>query len=97
MPQYSITQLAERLNLTQFLNALRAADAGLFEAMNSTTGPYTVFAPSDAAIAALGQESWNAILADPLRLRQIMLYHLINGFYPEASLRQGIRLPVRHV
>jgi len=40
---------------------------------------YTVFAPTDEAINALGQETIDALLADPMGLRNILLYHVIAG------------------
>lgn len=38
---------------------------------------FTVFAPTDAAFAALGQETIDALLADPETLTDILLYHVL--------------------
>lgn len=46
-------------------------------------GPVTLFAPTDEAFAALeaalGAEAWNALLADPAALADVLLYHLLMG------------------
>jgi uncharacterized surface protein with fasciclin (FAS1) repeats len=50
--------------------------AGLAGAL-SATGPFTVFAPTDAAFAALPAGVLDAVLADPNGLlTQILLYHV---------------------
>ena len=38
-----------------------------------------MFAPTDAAFALLGQDTIDALLADPDTLKDILLYHVISG------------------
>lgn len=45
----------------------------------SGPGPFTVFAPTDAAFAALGEDTINALLADPATLAQVLTYHVVPG------------------
>lgn len=52
---------------------------GLDSVLASTDTDFTVFAPSDAAFALLGQETIDALLADTETLTNILLYHVISG------------------
>jgi uncharacterized surface protein with fasciclin (FAS1) repeats len=55
-----------------------AAAAGLVDVLQSE-GPFTVFAPTDEAFAALPEGTIEALLADPDALRAILLYHVVAG------------------
>jgi uncharacterized surface protein with fasciclin (FAS1) repeats len=69
-------------------NTLEAAvgAAGLVGTL-SGTGPFTVFAPTDAAFAALPPGTVQALLADPQgALTQILLYHAVAGTALSTSL-----------
>lgn len=52
--------------------------AGLVDTLNGD-GPFTVFAPTNDAFAALGQDTIDALLADPDRLASILTYHVASG------------------
>jgi uncharacterized surface protein with fasciclin (FAS1) repeats len=52
--------------------------AGLVDALKGP-GPYTVFAPTDAAFAKLGAATLNSLLANPDQLKSILLYHVVPG------------------
>lgn len=53
--------------------------AGLADTL-SGDGPFTVFAPTDAAFAALDSATLNAALADPSGLlTDVLLYHVLSG------------------
>lgn len=54
------------------------AAAGLVDTLNGE-GPFTVFAPTDEAFAALGQDTIDALLADPEGLASILTYHVASG------------------
>lgn len=62
-------------------NTLAAAleATGLIPVLADENATFTVFAPTDDAFAALGQETIDALLADPDTLRDILLYHVIGG------------------
>ena len=64
-------------SFTTLVAALQATD--LDEVLANEEGEFTVFAPSDAAFALLGQETIDALLADPDTLSNILLYHVISG------------------
>ncbi|MDX2344597.1 MAG: fasciclin domain-containing protein [Acidimicrobiia bacterium] len=52
--------------------------AGLVETL-SGDGPFTVFAPTDEAFAALPEGTLDALLADPEALAEILTYHVVSG------------------
>jgi transforming growth factor-beta-induced protein len=63
-------------DFSTLVTALQAA--GLVDALKAD-GPFTVFAPNNAAFAALPAGTLNALLADTNRLRHILLYHVNHG------------------
>jgi uncharacterized surface protein with fasciclin (FAS1) repeats len=64
-------------NFTTLVAALELT--GLDSAIGHPGDTYTVFAPTDAAFAKLGQDTINALLADPEKLANILRYHFITG------------------
>lgn len=42
-------------------------------------GPFTVFAPTDEAFAKLPAGTVEALLNNPEKLKQILLYHVVSG------------------
>lgn len=65
--------------------------AGLTSAL-SNSGPYTVFAPTDAAFAALLTElgvTKAQLLADKPLLTSVLSYHLVGASVPKASVPVG--------
>ncbi|HRE25147.1 MAG TPA: fasciclin domain-containing protein, partial [Anaerolineales bacterium] len=69
-----------RAAATGSFNTLAAAiqAAGLVETLQGP-GPFTVFAPTDAAFAKLPAGTVAALLKDPAALRNILLYHVVPG------------------
>ncbi|GAB4578578.1 MAG: hypothetical protein Fur0022_13130 [Anaerolineales bacterium] len=61
---------------TTLVAALQAA--GLVDALKAE-GPFTVFAPTDDAFAALPEGTIEALLADIPTLTNILLYHVVEG------------------
>lgn len=66
------------IRFTTLLNAL--AVTGLAEEL-AEAGRYTVFAPTDAAFALLGEEVLEALLADPEALRALLSYHVVEDVF----------------
>ena len=56
----------------------------------SAEGPFTVFAPTDAAFAEIPSETLNALLADPTGdLADILKYHVVAGKALSTDLSDG--------
>ena len=64
--------------------------AGLVDALKGE-GPFTVFAPTNAAFAALPDGALDALVADPTGdLTQILLYHVLSGQVMAADVTDGL-------
>jgi uncharacterized surface protein with fasciclin (FAS1) repeats len=64
--------------------------AGLEDALRGE-GPFTVFAPTDAAFAALPDGTLEALLEDPTgQLQQILMYHVLSGQVMAADVTDGL-------
>jgi uncharacterized surface protein with fasciclin (FAS1) repeats len=62
-----------------FTTLLAAAEAaGLVDTLTGE-GPFTVFAPTDDAFAALPEGTVEGLLEDPEALAEILLYHVVSG------------------
>lgn len=63
----------------QFTTLITAVqEAGLVETLEGV-GPFTVFAPTDAAFAALPEGALEALLANKEALKNVLLYHVVAG------------------
>lgn len=69
-----------------FVAALKTA--GIAEPLR-TSGPYTVFAPTDEAFAKLPPGTWNALLKDKAKLTLVLAYHVIPGKIMVADVKPG--------
>jgi len=77
-PPMSIVDVAvDNGSFTTLVAALQAT--GLDSVLADLDTDFTVFAPTDAAFALLGQDTIDALLADPDTLSNILLYHVISG------------------
>jgi len=63
-------------NFSTLVTALQAA--GLVETLQGE-GPFTVFAPTDEAFAALPEGTVESLLEDPEALKNILLYHVVGA------------------
>ncbi|KPP88974.1 MAG: hypothetical protein HLUCCA08_01990 [Rhodobacteraceae bacterium HLUCCA08] len=80
----------------QFSTLVTAVQAaGLVDTLKGD-GPFTVFAPTDAAFAKLPAGTVEALLADPEALAAILTYHVVPGAVTSADLA-GQRLSVATV
>jgi uncharacterized surface protein with fasciclin (FAS1) repeats len=65
--------------------ATALTEAGLVETLQGE-GPFTVFAPTDEAFAALPEGTLEALLADPEQLTSVLLYHVVAGEVPSTEV-----------
>jgi transforming growth factor-beta-induced protein len=73
----NITEVAHAAGSFETLLAAAQA-AGLAETL-ATDGPFTVFAPTDAAFAALPEGAIEALLGDLELLTRVLTYHVVAG------------------
>jgi uncharacterized surface protein with fasciclin (FAS1) repeats len=73
----------------QFNTLIAAAKAaGLVETLKSP-GPFTVFAPNDAAFAKLPPGTVEALLQDKAKLASILTYHVVAGKVMAKDVKAG--------
>ncbi|MFQ3567799.1 MAG: fasciclin domain-containing protein [Aggregatilineales bacterium] len=77
---------AEMGEFTTLLAAVMAADPAVLEALSDPDASLTVFAPTDAAFAALGEDTINAVVSDQELVTNILLYHVIAGRISSVQL-----------
>lgn len=80
----TIVQTAEGAGYTTFVSLAR--DAGLENTLNEG-GPYTVFAPTDIAFESLPEGTIDDLRNDREKLNRVLTYHVINGEYRVADLK----------
>ena len=68
---------------TTLAKALQAAD--LVTTLKGA-GPFTVFAPTDAAFAKLPAATLNSLLENPAELRKVLTYHVVAGKVTAADV-----------
>ena len=71
-------------DFTTLVAALKAA--GLVDALKGP-GPFTVFAPTDAAFAKLPKGTLDGLLADKAKLTKVLTYHVVPGDIRAADLK----------
>lgn len=62
--------------------------AGLVETLKGK-GPFTVFAPTDAAFAKIPKAQLDALLADKAMLTKVLTYHVVAGKVMAADVKAG--------
>ena len=63
-------------------------DAGLVDTLRGA-GPFTVFAPTDAAFAKLPVDALHSVQDDPKLLTTVLTYHVVPGALKLADLKPG--------
>lgn len=76
----------ENGNFKTLVKALQTA--GLVETLQGK-GPFTVFAPTDAAFAKLPPGTLDALLADKTQLTKVLTYHVVPGSYSAAKILES--------
>lgn len=71
----------------QFTTLLKAADATGLTPVLKRPGTLTVFAPTDAAFAALPPGELDRLMADKAALQSVLLGHVVNTAAPSSSLK----------
>jgi len=86
MPPQDILATATAQGLVTLVAAVEAAN--LTDALQGN-GPFTIFAPTEAAFSQLGAGTLTGLLADPAALKDILLYHVVSGRVALHDLQNG--------
>ena len=62
--------------------------AGLVQTLKGA-GPFTVFAPTDAAFAKVPKDQLDALLADKAKLTAVLTYHVVPGKVMAQDVKAG--------
>jgi uncharacterized surface protein with fasciclin (FAS1) repeats len=73
-------------NFKTLATALTAA--GLIDTLKGK-GPFTVFAPTDAAFAKIPKADLDALLKDKAKLTAVLTYHVVPGKVMAADVKAG--------
>ncbi len=73
-------------NFTTLVTAVKAA--GLVDTLKGP-GPFTVFAPTDAAFAKVPKAQLDALLADKAKLTKVLTYHVVSGKVMAKDVKAG--------
>ena len=73
-------------NFKTLATALTAA--GLIDTLKGK-GPFTVFAPTDAAFAKIPKADLDALLKDKAKLTAVLTYHVVAGKVMAADVKAG--------
>jgi uncharacterized surface protein with fasciclin (FAS1) repeats len=73
-------------NFKTLATALQAA--GLIETLKGK-GPFTVFAPTDAAFAKIPKADLDALLKDKAKLTAVLTYHVVPGKVMAKEVKAG--------
>lgn len=78
---------SRQMSLVAMLRAI--VDSGLLDELE-LIGPFTIFGPSDVALAALPAELLTAIFRDPQALRALLELHIVPGALSAGELVPGV-------
>merc|ERR1719336_9942 len=70
------------------LTAVGAADPAIAQALSDPSATLTVFAPTNAAFAKLGEDTLNAVLADQGLLTKLLQKHVLGSVVPASAALQ---------
>lgn len=71
---------------SEFSTLARALDAAGLRVTLEGPGPFTVFAPTNAAFAKIPAAELDALLADQAALRRVLTYHVVSGAVSAATV-----------
>ncbi|MFO0580069.1 MAG: fasciclin domain-containing protein [Polyangia bacterium] len=93
LPSIVDTAVGYKDGATEFKTLVTAVTAADLGATLSGPGTFTVFAPTDAAFAALkaslGDTKWNALLADKVKLARVLKYHVLGSVAFAKDVKSG--------
>ncbi len=83
MPDIVDAAMASGMN--KLAEAVKAA--GLVDTLKGP-GPFTVFAPTDEAFNQVPKAAMDMLMKDPMKLRDLLTYHVVEGKMMAADLKE---------
>ena len=80
-----IVDAAMASGMTKLAEAVKAA--GLVDTLKGP-GPFTVFAPTDEAFNKIPKADMDMLLKDPMKLKEVLTLHLVEGKMMASDLAQ---------
>jgi uncharacterized surface protein with fasciclin (FAS1) repeats len=87
--QQSQTITGIAASLSDFSTLTTALRLTGLDAALASGGPFTVFAPTDAAFAKLPAGTLNSLIANPAQLADVLRYHVVSGQVLSSQLANG--------
>ena len=87
--KHTMTLAGQASNAGIFNTLLAAAEAANLTSVLYNDGPFTLFAPTDDAFAALPDGTVENLLKNPKELAKVLKYHLIKGNIFSSDLNNG--------
>ena len=87
--KHSTSLAGQALNAGIFKTLLAAAEAANLTSTLYNGGPYTLFAPTDAAFGELADGTVENLLKSPTELAKVLKYHLVKGIVFSDDLNSG--------
>ena len=87
--KHTMTLAGQASNAGIFTTLLAAADAANLTSVLYNEGPFTLFAPTDDAFAALPDGTVENLLKNPKELAKVLKYHLVKGNVLSSDLNNG--------
>lgn len=79
--------LASNADYSTALNAVKTAE---LDATLKSGGPYTIFAPNNAAFTALTPAKEDSLMKDPAKLSAVLKGHVVSGKYAKADIIKAL-------
>ncbi len=80
-----IVDAAIASGMSKLVEAVKAA--GLVDTLKGP-GPFTVFAPTDEAFNKIPKANWDMLLKDPVKLKEVLTFHVVDGKLMASDLAQ---------
>ena len=80
-----VQKLQAEGNFRMFIEALNVT--GMASMLETSRGPYTVFAPNDRAFASLSRDSFKHLFEDKARLKNILKNHIVQKRVESADMK----------
>ena len=87
--KHTMTLAGQASNAGIFNTLLAAAEAAELTDVLHNDGPFTLFAPTDDAFAALPDGTVENLLKNPKELAKVLKYHLVKGNMLSTDLNNG--------